>query len=456
MALKVAVVGSGPAGFYAAEALLASGRTVEVDLLERLPVPFGLVRYGVAPDHTKLKSVTGEFERIAGLPGFAWYGNVEVGRDVSIEELRGLYHAVILANGCDDEQLLGIPGEQLVGVHGARSFVGWYNGHPDFARCDYDLAFEEACIVGHGNVAVDICRILAKPLASLETTDISRTALAKLSGRRLRRIHLIGRRGPLQASFTPRELRELETLDGWQVHVPDLHGAMAADLSGLDAAAAGRIRKNLETLSRWQTPPPADARVITIRFLLAPTRVEGSPVTTGLRVEQQRLDGDPPRAVGTGSFEWIRCQAIFRSIGYRGRPLPGLPWDMRRGALPHRDGRLIGEDGETIAGLYASGWIKRGASGIIGTNRADSIATVASLLADTDDPLPAARGGTGLLALLRLRGCRTVDFRDWQRIGEQERLHGEHIGASACKFLSVEEMLAALETASTRPGTPTD
>ncbi|MFZ4554404.1 MAG: FAD-dependent oxidoreductase [Burkholderiales bacterium] len=455
MALKVAVVGSGPAGFYAAEALLASGRTVEVDLLERLPVPFGLVRYGVAPDHTKLKSVTGEFERIAGLPGFAWHGNVEVGRDVSIEELRGLYHAVILANGCDDEPALGIPGEELDGVHGARSFVGWYNGHPDFARRDYDLAFEETCIVGHGNVAIDICRILAKPLAGLATTDISRAALAKLSGRRLRRIHVIGRRGPLQASFTPRELRELETLDGWQVHVPDLHGAMTADLSGLDPATAGRIRKNLETLSRWQTPPPADARVITIRFLLAPTGVEGSPVTTGLCVEQQRLEGDPPRAIGTGSVERIPCQAVFRSIGYRGRPLPGLPWDQRRGALPNRDGRLIGEDGKTIPGLYASGWIKRGASGIIGTNRADSIATVASLLADAADPLPAAKGGAGLLALLRLRGCRTVDFRDWACIGEQERLRGEHIGASACKFLSVEEMLAALETASPGSGTRT-
>jgi len=444
MVLRVAVVGSGPAGFYAAEALLGAGRTVEVDVLERLPVPFGLVRYGVAPDHAKLKAVATEFERIAGLPGFAWYGKLEVGREVSVAELQRLYHAVILAYGCEDEQALGIPGEDLAGVHGARAFVGWYNGHPDVAGDDHDLSCEEVCIVGHGNVAIDICRILAKPLADLQTTDISRAALAGLAGRRIRRIHLIGRRGPLQASFTPRELRELETLEGWQVHVPDLHGADTADLSGLDAAAAGRIRKNLETLARWQSPPRADAKLIEFRFLLAPSRVEGGPGVTGLCVEHQRLEGDPPRAVGTRSFETIPCQAVFRSIGYRGRPLAELPWDARRGVLPNRDGRLLDDSGQPIPGLYASGWIKRGANGIIGTNRADSIQTVTSLLGDLPDPLPPVEGRTGLLALLSQRGSRPLDLADWGRIRDQEQRRGEQVGASACKFLSVAEMLAAL------------
>jgi len=445
MVLKVAVVGSGPAGFYAAEALLGAGRAVEVDLLERLPVPFGLVRYGVAPDHPKLKAVASEFERIAGLPGFAWHGNVEVGRDVGIGELRGLYHAVVLASGCDDEQKLGIPGEGRNGVHGARAFVGWYNGHPDFAGDPYDLSFEEACIVGHGNVAIDICRILAKPLPDLAATDISRAALATLAGRRLRRIHLIGRRGPVQASFTPRELRELESLDGWQVHAPDLPDIAAPELAGLDPAAANRVRKNLETLARWQTPPAANARVISLRFLLAPTRVEGDPAVTALCLERQRLQGDPPRAVGSGVVERIPCQAVFRSIGYRGRPLAGLPWDTRRGVLPNREGRVIGDDGNPLAGLYASGWIKRGANGIIGTNRADSIATVASLLVDIADPPDPVDGRRGLLSLLHARGCRTLGFADWTRIEAQERQRGERLGASACKFLAVDEMLAALE-----------
>jgi len=460
MALKVAVVGSGPAGFYAAEALLGAGRPIEVDLLERLPVPFGLVRYGVAPDHPKLKAVATEFERIAGLPGFAWHGNVEVGRDVGIAELRELYHAVIVACGCDDEQTLGIPGEDLPGVHGARAFVGWYNGHPDFADRDYDLSCEDACIVGHGNVAIDICRILAKPLAELASTDISRAALATLAGRGLRRIHLIGRRGPVQASFTPRELRELETLDGWQVYAPDLQdGGLvdpgsfepgsfepgSVDLGGLDAASATRVRKNLETLARWQAPPPAGARVIVLHFLLAPTQLEGDAAVTGLRVEHQHLVGDPPRAVGAGVFAHIPCQAVFRSIGYRGRPIAGLPWDARRGVLPNRDGRLLDEAGDALPGLYASGWIKRGANGIIGTNRADSIATVASLLADFGGTLPAVDGRAGLLARLQQRGCRTVDFAGWARIGERERLRGAAIGARACKFLKIDEMLAAVD-----------
>ncbi len=457
--LRVAIVGSGPSGFYAAEGLVKSGRMVRVDMFERLPAPFGLVRHGVAPDHPKLKEPIRIYDRIARVPEFRLLGNVTVGRDVSVEELRAAYHAVLFCCGAESDRRLGIPGEDLPGSHTATEFVGWYNAHPDYRDREFDLSQEVAVIIGQGNVAIDVCRILAKTVDELKHTDIAAHALECLAASRIREIHLIGRRGPAQAKFTTKEFRELgELADCDPVVDPADLELNTESLAELEDRAGSVAKKNLEVLKGFASRParPTRRRVF-LRFLLSPVELlddgGGGGGGGGGRLEQvvlerNRLEGGPFRqtARATGERLTLACGLLFRSIGYKGVAIPGVPFDPRQGVFPSRDGRIVDEAGAVIPGLYAAGWIKRGPTGIIGTNRADSLATVNSLLADlsTLDTGPKP-GAEGLAGLGPGQGPRVVGYADWLVIDGAEVQRGASKGKPREKFTRVAEMLRLLD-----------
>ncbi len=445
--LRVAIVGSGPSGFYAAEALLESGLEVRVDLIERLPVPFGLVRFGVAPDHPKLKMATLVFDRIAQHPHCRFIGNVSVGRDVSLAELREHYHAILFSSGAESDRSLGIPGESLPGSHTATEFVGWYNGHPDFSDRHFDLSQETAVIIGQGNVAADVARILLTPVDLLAGTDMASHAVEALRGSRVREVHLIGRRGPAQAKFTPQELRELGEIPGVQVELDpadlELNAESLIELQDKKNFAAA---KNVVLLRGWAARPPQDqTRRLVFHFLKSPVALLGSECLQHLVVEKNHLQGEPFAQTATisGERHTLPCGLVFRSIGYKGVPIPDLPFDERNGVLAHAAGRVLGE-----AGVYAAGWIKRGPSGIIGTNRACAVETVAGLLKDLESfdsrPKP---GSEALLGLMHGRGLRALSYSDWQKIDAEETRIGREAGKPREKFTDVEAMLAVLDRA---------
>jgi len=454
--LRVAIVGSGPSGFYAAEALLDAPVSVEVDVLERLPVPYGLVRHGVAPDHAKLKSVTATYAEIAGREGFRYLGNVEFGRDVSASQLGGMYHAVIVAVGAEEDRRLGIPGEHLEGVHAAADFVAWYNGRPGFANLEVDLSQDVAVVAGHGNVAVDVCRLIATPVDALRSTDIASHALDALASSRVREIHLVGRRGPAQAKFTPKELRELASLPGWQV-VVDPATMELNEASRAEAADPSQpyVEKNLKLLQSFAAQKRHAPRAIHVRFQLAPISAQGDERLRAVVLERQRLEGrvGHQQAVPTGVSESLQAGLLLRSVGYRGTALPGLPFDVRGGLIPNVLGRVIDERGSTLAGWYVTGWIKRGATGIIGTNRLDSVETVRQLIEDL--PLLDAEmtGRTALQQMLAARGHTVISFDDWLSIERAEQENGRRLGKVAEKFVDVSDMLrAALGCEQSVPG----
>jgi len=448
--LRIAIVGSGPSGFYAAEALLDSTLAVEVDMLERLPVPYGLVRHGVAPDHAKLKSVTGLFDGIARRDGFRFFGHVAMGRDVTAAQLQSMYHAVIVATGADGDRALGIPGEQLDGVHAAADFVGWYNGRPECAGLRFDLDQDVAAVIGQGNVAIDVCRLLATPVAALRSTDIASHALDALAASRVREIHLVGRRGPAQAKFTPKELRELGTLPGWQVIVDpaDLELNEASRAEAADPASTF-VAKNLQVLRGFAAQPRSAARAIHLRFQQAPVAVHGEGRVRALTLQRQWLEGPAgsQRAVPTRQEDRLEAGLVFRSVGYRGTGLPGLPFDAVRGVIPNAGGRVTDDGGTLLPGWYATGWIKRGPTGIIGTNRQDSVETVQRLVEDLP-LLEAPRvGRAALQAALAGRGHRVISFDDWLLIEKAERSNGQRAGKVAEKFVDVACMLDAAQAA---------
>ncbi len=447
--LRVAVVGSGPAAFYAAGHLLTADLPVEVDMIERLPTPWGLVRLGVAPDHPKLKEVSRAFERIARLPGYRFLGNVEVGRDVSHAELYRLYDAVIYAVGAQTDRRLAIPGEDLPGSWSATEFVAWYNGHPDFQHLSFDLSGERAVVVGNGNVALDVARMLAltrEELAPTDTTDASISAIAE-SG--IREIVVLGRRGPVQASWTPPELAELGDLAGADIVVDpqelELDPASEAELE----SATPIVRRNFDVLrdfaGRKQAGKP---RSIRLRFLVSPIAVLGADRVEAVEVVRNRLDADAGgrvRAVPTDAREVIPCGIVFRSVGYHGMVLPGAPFDERVGTMPNAGGRVLDEHGAPIPGLYCAGWIKRGPTGVIGTNKKDATETVDLLLED-------ARSGTlGTTAetdgriddLLADRGIDVVRYQGWEAIDNVERGLGSEQGRPRVKLSTWEELLKA-------------
>ncbi len=447
--LQVAIVGSGPSGFYATEALLKSGLTVQVDMYERLPVPFGLVRSGVAPDHAKLKQVIEVYSRIAEMPGFGYFGNVRVGTDVTVEELCRAYHAVILSCGAESDKSLGIEGEELPGSHAATEFVGWYNGHPDYRERNFDLSHERAIVIGQGNVAADVARILAKTPEELAHTDIAAHALDVLRASRVREIVVVGRRGPAQAKFTSKELKEFGELESCEPFIaPEELALNPASQAELDDPANAGARKVMEIFSSFATRPAREAgRRVVFTFLRSPVRLLGTGRLARVVLERNTLSGDPMRqaARGTGNFEEIEAGLLFRSIGYRGVPMPGVPFDARAGVIPNRDGRVL--DGDSVLPqVYVAGWIKRGPTGIIGTNRADSVATVASLVADLPKLSAAGRksGFASIQVQLQKRSRRPVSFSDWTRIDAAEVARGAQTGKPREKFTCVNEMLALL------------
>lgn len=438
---RVAVIGSGPAAFYTAEALLKAATPCDVDMFERLPTPFGLVRYGVAPDHAKLKSVTAVFERIAQLPGFRFFGNVEVGRDVTIERLRSAYDAVVIATGASAEQRLDIPGIDLPGCHTATEFVSWYNGHPDHAERTFDLSGRHAIVVGQGNVAIDVARILARPVDELRRTDIADHALAALAESRIADIRIVGRRGPAQAKFTTRELRELGELPGVTPRAEsdelDLDAESRAELEEKTNETA---RKSLEVLQSFANREGTASRTLGILFLLTPVRVEGTHRIERLVFRRNRLVGPPfeRRAVPTDEEITLPCDLLVTSIGYSSVPLPGAPFDARTATLPHRRGRVLDADGRAIPGLYCAGWVKRGPTGVIGTNRACAVETVESMLAD--------RGSWARVPRIDLTTdfAAPVSWADWSRLDQIEKARGSEASRPRVKVTNVASMLAAV------------
>ncbi|MET4418893.1 FAD-dependent oxidoreductase [Bradyrhizobium sp. RT3a] len=444
--LRVAIIGSGPSGFYAAEALLQSERTTLVDVIERLPVPYGLVRYGVAPDHPRLKDVANTYAEIARDPRFSFIGNVEFGKDFTMRELMDCYHAVIFATGAATDRKLGIPGEDIQGSHAATSFVGWYNGHPDYRDLKFDLSGDSAIIIGQGNVAIDVCRILAKSPDELRRTDIAAHALDALAESRIREIHLIGRRGPVQSRFTSKELRELGQLLECDPFVDPndllLNDVCKSELADVREPARAR---NFEAFKSFASRRREKPKCCRIHFFLSPKEARGEHKLEELVLERTRLVGAAGRqeAVGTGQTLSIKAGLMIRSVGYSGRALEGIPFDNARGTIPNRDGRLEMTSPNELP-VYVVGWIKRGPTGIIGTNRADSMATVATLLADL--PTFESRqkpGREAFASLLAQRATRPVSFQDWEMIDQAEKARGTPLGKPREKFTRIPEMLAA-------------
>ena len=434
--LRVAVVGAGPAGFYAAGALLASeDPPVEVDLIDRLPTPWGLVRLGVAPDHPNIKAVSRAFERIAVHPGFRFLGNVEVGRDVTHAELADLYGAVVYAFGAQTDRRLGIPGEDLPGSWPATAFVAWYNGHPDFQDLEFDLSHERAVVIGNGNVALDVARMLALTPDELRPTDTTDEAIAAINAAGVREIVVVGRRGPVQAAWTPVEVGELGELAGADILVDpaelELDPASEAELE----AAPPTVKRNVEHLRSYAArAPEGKPRAIRLRFLRSPVAILGEERVEAIElVRNELVDG---RAVATDEHETIPCGIVFRSVGYRGVALPGVPFDDGSGTIPNEGGRIE-------PGLYAAGWIKRGPSGVIGTNKKDAAETIELLLEDARAGTLPQRGGGTLEDLLGGRGTDAVMYAGWQAIDEAERSAGEPHGRPRIKLRSWDALLDA-------------
>jgi ferredoxin/flavodoxin---NADP+ reductase len=450
--LKVAIVGSGPAGFYAAEQLLAAkDLDVAVDVFERLPTPWGLVRAGVAPDHPKIKAVTRRYEKTAAKEGFRFFGNVEVGRDVSVEELREHYHAVLYAFGAAADRRLGIPGEELSGSHSATEFVAWYNGHPDFCDHAFDLTARTAVVVGNGNVALDVARMLALPRETLASTDVADHALEPLACSSIEEVIVLGRRGPAQAAFTTPELMELSELADADVVVDpadlELDPASSRQVEEGDA----QLKKRIEVLHAYAAAAShGHPRRIVLRFFASPVEIVGDGRVEGVRVVRNELD-ERMRAVPTGEEETIPAQLVFRSVGYRGLPLPGVPFDEQRNVIPNDHGRVLDGPGATQRpGEYVSGWIKRGPSGIIGTNKKDSQDTVDALLADHAAgklPEPVHEDPEAIEALLAERAPKHIRYDGWEAIDEAERTAGEPHGRPRVKLTRTEHLLEAAKSA---------
>jgi ferredoxin--NADP+ reductase len=488
--LNVAIVGSGPAGLYAAEALVKQAAAlpvpagVRVDVIDRLPTPYGLVRYGVAPDHKSIKSIAQYLRKVLESPGVRFVGGIHLGEDVTREDLLSAYDAVIYATGAMRDRRLGIPGEDLPGSYAATDFVNWYCGHPDVDPGAFTLDAESVAVIGVGNVAVDVARILARDPAELHATDVPQPVLDALHASKVREVHMIGRRGPAHAKFTTKELRELGELPGVEVVVH----AEEADLSAFDQSGEGaalaesdrRVRGNLVAITKWAqggSPPPSPSghsRRLTVRFWLRPVEILGTERAEAITLERTHIDAGGAFG-GTGEVETLPAQMVLRSVGYQSVPLPGVPFDSRACVVPNSSGRVLGPDGSPLPGEYVAGWLKRGPTGVIGTNKSDAAETVRCLLEDLaggpavgDLPLPrpgllrypgavaadavaadAAAADAGewpLATVLAGRGVVPVSYAEWLLIeaaeadlaktlgrGERVKLHNSAAIWSACR-----------------------
>jgi ferredoxin--NADP+ reductase len=454
--LRVAIVGAGPTGFYAADHLFRQpGLVVAVDMFDRVPTPYGLVRAGVAPDHQKIKSVTAAFDKVAAHPRFRFYGLVELGKDLSVPELRAHYHQILYSTGAQTDRRMGIPGEDLRNSHPATEFVAWYNGHPDYRDCQFDLTQERAAVVGVGNVAIDVARILCRTPEELATTDIADYALEALRGSRIKEVYLLGRRGPAQAAFTNPEIKELGELVAADVVVlPDEVALDELSRAALERSQDRATQKKVEILREYaRRPPTGKARRLVIRFLVSPVELVGNDEGTvvGMRLVRNQLYATPtgtlqPRP--TDRFEALPVGLVFRSVGYRGVALPDVPFSEDWGVILNEKGRVLDPvTRQPVVGEYTAGWIKRGPTGVIGTNKPDAAETVACMMEDLTrgailqpvDSSPAA-----VERLVRQRQPRSFSYQDWLKLNEQEIARGRATGRPRVKFTQVEEMLAAL------------
>jgi ferredoxin--NADP+ reductase len=446
---RIAVIGAGPAGFYATGHLLDAEAAIEVDLFDRLPTPWGLVRAGVAPDHPKIKAVSKVFEKIAAKPGFRMFGNVEIGRDISHAQLMEHYDAVIYSYGAQADRRMGIPGEDLVGSIPATAFVAWYNGHPDFYNLDPDLQVDRAVVIGNGNVAVDVARMLVLAPEELAPTDTGDHAIEQFAKSTISDVLIAGRRGPLQAAYTNPELLELGELQIADVIIDPAEAALDA-LSQADFPEASQPdQRNVETVLEYaQRSRTTKPRTVTLRYLLSPLEIRGDGRVEEIVMVRNRLersDDGSIRAVATDQTETIHCGLVLRSVGYRGLPVEGVPFDEKRCVIPHAEGRALDEAGKPVPGVYCTGWIKRGPSGVIGTNKKDAVETAGALLEDLaagrlhDAPSPTLEAIEALVADHRPEA---IEYGHWESIDEHERALGDPHGRPRIKLCSWDELLA--------------
>jgi ferredoxin--NADP+ reductase len=454
--LRIAIVGAGPTGFYAADQLFRQdGLVVEIDMFDRVPTPFGLVRYGVAPDHQKIKAVTVAFDKIAAHPGFRFYGSVELGKHITVDDLRTHYHQIFYSTGAQTDRRMGIPGEDLTGSHPATEFVAWYNGHPDYQDHQFDLSAERVAVVGVGNVAIDVARILCRTPEELAKTDISDQAFEALRHSRVKEVYLLGRRGPAQAAFTNPEIKELGELEGADVVVDPRE----VELDPLSRAALAQApdratTKKVEILQAYAgRGPSGKPRRLTIRFLVSPLELVGDAAgaVTAVKLVRNELYQTPtgtlqPRA--TEQVETLPVQLVFRSVGYRGVALPGVPFNDKWGVILNERGRVLDPlSKQPVLGEYTAGWIKRGPSGVIGTNKPDAAETVTCMLEDLargailQPPAPSATAADGLI---RSRQPQCLSYEDWRHLDRVEVARGRALGRPRVKLTRLDEILATL------------
>lgn len=461
--LSVAVVGAGPAGIYASDILAKSGLNVAIDLFEKLPAPYGLVRYGVAPDHPRIKQIIVALYKILQRGDIRLIGNVEVGKDISVEDLRAHYDAVIFATGSDDDAPLPIPGVELEGSFGASKFVFWYDGHPDYPRT-WPLEAEQVAVIGNGNVALDVARILAKHVEDLMPTEIPDNVVEGLKSSPVTDVHVFGRRGPAQVKFSPLELRELGK-------VPDVDVIVYEEDFDFDEGSEEAIRTSnqtkqvVKTLVDWTLKDPAErtaSRRIHLHFFHRPVEILGTERVEAIRTERTELVGDGT-VRGTGEFIDTPVQAVYRAVGYSGCDVPGLPFDSARGVIPNEEGRVIGDDGEVMTGIYATGWIKRGPVGLIGSTKSDAQQTIGHLVADAEagklHATSDAIGHDAMMADLDERGVRYTTWQGWELLDAYERelgaKHGELPGGGTRERVKVvqRETMTAISRGEEHDGT---
>lgn len=438
---RVAIVGAGPAGIYAADILQARDAEVEIDIFERLPAPYGLVRYGVAPDHPRIKKIGEALHDVLCSDRIRLLCNVSIGDDLAVDELRQTYDAVIIATGADADAHLEIPGVGLPGSFGAADFVSWYDGHPDVPR-SWPLTATSIAVLGAGNVALDIARVLAKHAVDLEHTDIPDNVHAALADSRVRDIHLFARRGPADVRFSPLELRELGHQHDVDVIVDPADMELDEHAERMVAQFTQR-RIVVETLTGWSRQDPdalRGSRRIHLHFYQRPTRLLGDDVVTGIEMERTAPD-ELGRVTGTGEFVTHDVQAVYRAIGYRSTPVPGLPFDTGSHVIPNIEGRVTEADGTPMPGVYTTGWIKRGPIGLIGSTKSDAAQTVTHLLADLGGDEAGGTAASGAQPLLAARDVPVVDWTGWLRIDEAERRFGASRGRERTKLIDRREML---------------
>lgn len=453
--VRVAIIGSGPAGFYTADHLFKKlGQNVQVDMFDRLPTPYGLVRSGVAPDHQKIKSVIRIFDKIASNENFRFFGYVELGKDINLDELKQRYHQIVLSTGAQTDRKMNIPGENLTSSHPATEFVAWYNGHPDYRNCGFDLSAENVAIVGVGNVAIDVARILCLSEDELLKTDIADYALEALLNSNIKQVYLLGRRGPAQAAFTNPELRELGAMEDCSVEVMDREIELDPATQSLIEKSGDRSTvKKLEILNDFsKLKQHSKHKKITFRFLVSPVEIIGNDIgkVKSMKVVRNRLvldDTGRIRPKPTNEFETLDVGLIFRSIGYHGVPISSVPFNENWGVISNEKGRVLeSTNNEQITGLYTSGWIKRGPTGVIGTNKTDASETVECMIEDISNGKILYPEADDISDLISARKPNYFSYEDWNKINEFELLKGRTAGRPRIKLYEIDKMLEVVNS----------